>query len=1211
MVLRRASEWREADSANWCQFASSPRGERRDMAEFILSLLPTDDIGLQLKCATTVADLAERADNHADLTSGEAMESIMTLLDSDSMEVQTATVRALKHLLEEASEKASVAIRQNGGIDALLRVASVANADAHLVALVADSLALLSRDAAVCVHILDADATARVLRLLPAPGRHNGTSLALLKTMTNVAQCGNVALQTVGGDDIRRLVELRRSDPSPDVVTLAKALEGKLAVDAASGKKSETREEKRALAKVLEQLKPGASAESRAAAIAAVDDMDITFTTARRVLKRGVMQGIVAAMGAMLVERAFPMDAEHVATMRRAVRIFDRVVVAIQYDAALTVKLVADGNLTPICSMLDRKRCNDELLIDLTKCLLTLARRDETCCLYIGREPRMVERLLDLLASNESKVSVAAAATLASLSRLDELRDAFQDARALAAFLSYVRQSDRLIYTAHVDMFAHCLHSLGNLAFDAANALLLTERYLDEFRRLKNETDSAVISREAARILAILGVAPPCDEQKRRGLRILAIDGGGVRGIVTIEILRAIEARTGEPIWKTFDVICGTSTGGILASLIGIRRISLDEARRLYLSLCTRVFSSSGVIGTTLRTVAGAKYKAEYLEEVLRANTDDKDMIDHFSADPKWPKRVFFVASLVTHLPAVPFLFRTYQYPQGKPSRYSGTCRFKQWQALRASAAAPSYFEPYEHGDKVFQDGGLCANNPAALALHEARHLFPGCAVRCLLSVGTGAPPSITVSSSGNWVSAVANTIIYSATNVNVVDEALEDALGNTGTYFRLNPKGEAFNFGLDEIRPDILEGMSARAREYVKDKQWLIDKVVAALTDDGDVAPAEEKGKRGKEKAAKAEPKDVAGDAEENAVAGTAEGKVDAGASAEEKVDAGASAEGKVDAGASAEEKADVVAKEKAGLNPFDEDADDAQDAPAPVVAEDAEDAEDAPAPAETAPSTLNPFDNDAVKDVIEEEIEEGTLPPPAPGNPFDDEPESPPRERSQSSTVSAETPSSPLGDLAHRRSMSDPDPATTAADPVASEAPPSPSMGSKKSSGWGRRALGAMLPTFMLGKKKGGAAGEQGSSEGVPASPSSARSAPAPAPGPDTAPMQSISEADALKELEEAYELEIEHRRQLQLQLEHERREHELHIRALVEKLAVVSSPVAPPPPQSPTPGRGRRHSAASSTSSSDDDAPRQDDEEASASNDFFEQLKHANLL
>ena len=71
----------------------------------------------------------------------------------------------------------------------------------------------------------------------------------------------------------------------------------------------------------------------------------------------------------------------------------------------------------------------------------------------------------------------------------------------------------------------------------------------------------------------------------KKGLRILSLDGGGMRGLATVLILKEIEKRTGKRMHELFDLICGTSTGGILAVALGIKSMSVDQLEEIYRNL--------------------------------------------------------------------------------------------------------------------------------------------------------------------------------------------------------------------------------------------------------------------------------------------------------------------------------------------------------------------------------------------------------------------------------------------------------------------------------------------------------------------------------------------------------------------------------------------------------------------------------------------------
>ena len=80
-----------------------------------------------------------------------------------------------------------------------------------------------------------------------------------------------------------------------------------------------------------------------------------------------------------------------------------------------------------------------------------------------------------------------------------------------------------------------------------------------------------------------------------------------------------------------------------------------------------------------------------------------------------------------------PYLFRSYAHPTARPTAgpgpagepAAGSGKARLWQGLRSSSAAPYFLEEYQLGEDRFSDGGMAANNPTALALREARHLWP------------------------------------------------------------------------------------------------------------------------------------------------------------------------------------------------------------------------------------------------------------------------------------------------------------------------------------------------------------------------------------------------------------------------------------------------------------------------------------------------------
>ncbi|GFR41419.1 hypothetical protein Agub_g2103, partial [Astrephomene gubernaculifera] len=103
----------------------------------------------------------------------------------------------------------------------------------------------------------------------------------------------------------------------------------------------------------------------------------------------------------------------------------------------------------------------------------------------------------------------------------------------------------------------------------------------------------------AIKVLAILGE----NEQVRRavgqpaisgrGLRVLALDGGGMRGLALVQIMRNIERRVGRPLHQLFDLVVGTSTGAIVAVGLGLFHFSLDQCEAVYTGLGHKVFNQA------------------------------------------------------------------------------------------------------------------------------------------------------------------------------------------------------------------------------------------------------------------------------------------------------------------------------------------------------------------------------------------------------------------------------------------------------------------------------------------------------------------------------------------------------------------------------------------------------------------------------------------
>ena len=206
-------------------------------------------------------------------------------------------------------------------------------------------------------------------------------------------------------------------------------------------------------------------------------------------------------------------------------------------------------------------------------------------------------------------------------------------------------------------------------------------------------------------------------------MKILSIDGGGIRGLLPALVLAAFEMQTGRSIASQFDLIAGTSTGGILALGLaaGIPAMRLAE---FYLERGPAIFSRS--LGKRLASVGGLAdelYDAGELEVGLHEVFEGRAM------------------SGVQTLAMV----TAYDIEAREAVLLRSWCGddYLLAEVGRATSAAPTFFEPYLLQGFTGQvtpciDGGVVANNPAMLALLESWKIQAGGLDSRLVSLGTG-----------------------------------------------------------------------------------------------------------------------------------------------------------------------------------------------------------------------------------------------------------------------------------------------------------------------------------------------------------------------------------------------------------------------------------------------------------------------------------------
>ncbi|XP_075350180.1 calcium-independent phospholipase A2-gamma isoform X2 [Mycteria americana] len=394
------------------------------------------------------------------------------------------------------------------------------------------------------------------------------------------------------------------------------------------------------------------------------------------------------------------------------------------------------------------------------------------------------------------------------------------DNRTRALVQALRRSSNRRVCVSRVEELTYHL-----LEFPESRGVAIKEKLIPCLLRLRQANDES-LQAAVRETLAIIGYTDPV---KGWGIRVLTIDGGGTRGLVALQTLRKLEELTGKPVHQLFDYICGVSTGAILAFMLGLFHIPLDDCEELYRKLGSDVFKQNVIVGTVKMGWSHAFYDSDIWEKMLKEKMGSNLMIET-ARNSKCPK-VAAVSTIVNRgTPLKAFVFRNYNHFPGVKSHYIGGCQYKLWQAIRASSAAPGYFQEYVLGNDLHQDGGLLLNNPSALAVHECKCLWPNVPLQCLISLGTGRYESegrtnVTYTS----LKAKLTNVISSATDTEEVHTML-DALLPPDTYFRFNPLMNE-DIPLDESRKEKLNQLQTDGIRYLERNEEKLRKAAKILT--------------------------------------------------------------------------------------------------------------------------------------------------------------------------------------------------------------------------------------------------------------------------------------------------------------------------------------------------------------------------------------------
>ncbi|KAI9801940.1 MAG: hypothetical protein M1826_005124, partial [Phylliscum demangeonii] len=289
-------------------------------------------------------------------------------------------------------------------------------------------------------------------------------------------------------------------------------------------------------------------------------------------------------------------------------------------------------------------------------------------------------------------------------------------------------------------------------------------------------------------------------------VNLLALDGGGIRGVSELVILDEIMKRIQVDRKLSelprpcdyFHLIGGTSTGGLIALMLGRLRMDTTQALHAYNTIAGSVFSEENKKWTTQDGLFHATTLQSRVEDLVALQKRGDAMLDETDSSALGKA---FVAAMPAHNMTHPRLFRTYS------AREHSSVNCKIWEAARATTAAVTFFERIVIGQEEFIDAGIKCNNPAIRLLSEAQTVFGGDRpLNCLVSIGTGHPGVIGLPKPGAFQkilpTGVINVLKKIATDCEGTAHELSERFENASSlYFRFNVTHGAESISLEEWR--------------------------------------------------------------------------------------------------------------------------------------------------------------------------------------------------------------------------------------------------------------------------------------------------------------------------------------------------------------------------------------------------------------------------
>lgn len=280
------------------------------------------------------------------------------------------------------------------------------------------------------------------------------------------------------------------------------------------------------------------------------------------------------------------------------------------------------------------------------------------------------------------------------------------------------------------------------------------------------------------------------------GYKILSIDGGGIKGVFPASFLATLEETNGIKVAEHFDLIVGTSTGGIIALALGLG-FSAKDILSFYEKNGEDVFKGNRFF-SFLRHWGLYKYESEPLKKALKGIFGELQLGQS--------KNRLVIPSFNLDTGEV-YVYKTSHHP-----RLKSDFKEKVVNVALATSAAPTYFPTHKTSSGIpLVDGGIWANNPMGMAAVEAIGVldWPRDQIK-ILSIGCTAEPLNTRPKGGklSWASKIADIFLASQSSASIGTASL---LVGKDNVIRIDPSVPRGRFGIDTVKEiEALKGLGA-----------------------------------------------------------------------------------------------------------------------------------------------------------------------------------------------------------------------------------------------------------------------------------------------------------------------------------------------------------------------------------------------------------------